>query len=298
MHGTKAAARIGSALLALAMAGALAACTGGGSERPAAAEPAAEQPSTGRPSPEEPGAFRPAGFEDLLGEWKALPPANQNAFIHFTEYGLHFGSDGCNSRSGAWGFDDQGVFSADGGGGTQVGCDNVEISYLVAQAERVEISGNTLRLTSPESEIFELLRTEKQPASIVGNWAGPGSSDAVALLEFSSTGRWIGRVDHHEYRGTWSIVTTGWRVVEDDQGRPRTHHGPTFLRIGPAPVESQSEYATPMSEAFPLAYDTEYSFGMSENAFYLRSTPEVFVEPPAQPLTFHRLTGDSLRWGN
>lgn len=159
----------------------------------------------------------------ILGRWQAPTPANQDAFVEFTEYGLWFGTDGCNRAAGTWAVDADGSFhSQDAGAMTQIGCDNVPIPSAVWGATTASIGNGTglLTLTDAEGEIFELEQTRVGSISLEGRWtlapadgagiagdsdAGADESGGSAFLEFNADGSWEGSDGCNGAFGTWEL---------------------------------------------------------------------------------------------
>lgn len=246
--------------------------------------------------PEEPvreptGSGAPA--EQVIGRWQAPEPANQDAFVEFTEYGLWFGSDGCNRADGAWRLDDDGAFTTLGGGGmTQIGCNNEPLPETVWAAKHAEIDAEgRLVLTDAEGQETVLLRTDEEPFTLEGRWVGPASTTALSLVEFEADGTWRGFMGCHEYSGTWELEGPGSQDIElpaNDDGRSSfmTPHG--LLRIA-----SQSGFvAQCMDDAggamFPLKYSTDYWFGIGSTASFSLIEADPATVLAQQPVPFYR----------
>lgn len=96
----------------------------------------------------------------LEGRWKAPKPANQEAYVVFTDDGQWEASDGCNSSQGTWSVEPDGAFEGTGGAMTQIGCDNVAIPTAVATAITAEITPTDhLILTDDNGAVMLLVRT-------------------------------------------------------------------------------------------------------------------------------------------
>lgn len=99
----------------------------------------------------------------ILGQWKAPEPANQNAFVEFSDDDTWLASDGCNGASGDWEVDSTGSFlGGEPGVMTLIACDNVNIPQAVWGAAHAEVTAdNHLILTNEDGEEFELVKAEQ-----------------------------------------------------------------------------------------------------------------------------------------
>lgn len=216
----------------------------------------------------------------IVGRWQAPRPANQDAYVEFGPEGTYIVSDGCNSTSGGWQLADDGAFTANFIGLTQVGCDNEPIPQAVADAITAAVAGNELTLTSKEGAATKLLRAGEAKATLIANWVGPASATATSLVAFDADGTWRGMADCSVYEGTWRVEFTAedaTRQVTDPQGQPATMMTPVgtpLLSIGPAP-EQDTESCAPQPgaapPAFALSYDTKYELFVSPSSMSLLS---------------------------
>lgn len=208
----------------------------------------------------------------LIGRWQAPEPANQDAYVEFTEHGLWFGSDGCNGAEGTWNVESNDTFDGgEGGAMTLMWCDNVNIPTAVWDAATVEITANDeLVLHNDSGEELLLVRASSEAFMLEGRWVNKGEDTSV--IEFLPNGDWVGSIGCAEFRGTWLLGVRDVPVLEDDSTEPTAPiilSGPAMLKIGPKPANA----GTPCEGApkeFVLKYDTEYVFAKSsENQFTL-----------------------------
>lgn len=230
--------------------------------------------------------------EQILGRWRAPEPANQDAFVEFTEYGLWYASDGCNSAAGAWRIDGDGSFTNLGRGAmTQIGCDNVPIPEAVWGAKHAEIDAEgRLMLADGEGAETVLLRTDDEPFTLEGRWVGPASATALSVIDFDPDGTWRGTAGCSELGGTWTLEAPGSQHVElpgDGQAATIVATAPGVLRIGAAEPRAECLDADSAAD-LALDPDTEYGFWLgSSGAFSIsRTDPASALE---QPVTFYRV---------
>jgi len=173
---------------------------------------------SGHQPPEEP-QKDPAHSDDpaeaFLGRWQAPPPANQDAFVEFTAYGLWFASDGCNRAEGTWTVSAEGDFRTnDGGVLTQIGCDNVPIPSAVWAAESAELGDGELTLIDGEGTAFELVRVRDGGITLAGRWVTEDErSTGDSFVELREDGTWTGSDGCNSAAGNWKA-----RASEDYNG--------------------------------------------------------------------------------
>ena len=144
---------------------------------------------------------------ELVGRWQAAKPANQDAFVEFTDYGLWFASDGCNGLDGTWSVGDDGALEIAGSTAmTLIACDNVAIPTSVSQAVSAVVDGGDLVLTTAEGDSMDLVRTRDTGVSLVGTWV-PSDPMATggAQIEFTSESEWSATDGCNSTTGTWSL---------------------------------------------------------------------------------------------
>lgn len=246
---------------------------------------------------DEPTDLAPEEVQDLesllIGRWQAPEPANQDAFVEFTEYGLWTGSDGCNGAQGNWSVESDGTFdSGTGGAMTQVGCDNVAIPTAVWDATQVEITADDeLILTNETGEELLLVRASTDAFSLVGSWVHEiDPTDDVSMVEFSDDGTWVGGIGCAEFSGTWKLGVHDVHVLEETGDAPTPEpifSGPGTLVIsGEAAPANKSCAGAP--DDFVLGDGSEYLFfPESSDAFKLGAMINGEMQDPAE-LAFTR----------
>ncbi|MGI8392669.1 hypothetical protein [Leucobacter sp. W1038] len=242
------------------------------------------------PAPTQTAPTIPASAAELIGVWRAPEPANQNAFVEFTDFGQWRASDGCNNTSGGWTLETDGTFNSLGAGAmTQVGCNNVPIPEGVASAESMHIDANgRLIVRGTDRKVMVLARESTGAPSLVGRWAGPGSASELVIIDFLQDGSWAGRWGCHEFTGTWELG-----ISEDLYARYLTSAslvgaGPVLLSIGSAPAEELPQCVDGTIPNFPLAYDTGYWFQMTQDSFWILPVLGTTDIPSVIP-TYYRL---------
>ncbi|WP_017793234.1 hypothetical protein [Leucobacter salsicius] len=245
----------------------------------------------------EPTDLAPGGDQDyeslLIGRWQAPEPANQEAFVEFSDHGIWSASDGCNGAQGDWSVEDDGTFDGGVGGAmTLIACDNVAIPFAVWDATRVQITADDeLILTSENGEELLLVRTGDEAFTIIGSWMHEGgSADEISMVEFATDGTWVGGVGCAEFTGTWTLGVDDKAVTEGEDAEPAPPvvlSGPRNLFIGPKPADAPKPCADGPKE-FVLNYDTAYVFYTNEDgSFELGSTePGELADQPT--LLFER----------
>ncbi|WP_053386840.1 hypothetical protein [Leucobacter japonicus] len=141
----------------------------------------------------------------LLGRWQAPAPANPDAFVEFTQYGLWFASDGCNGLDGTWIVDDDGALQVQGSKVmTQVWCDNVNIPMVVSDAVSAEVGNDQVTLTTSSGDDMVLDRTRTESVSLVGTWA-PEDGASGPEVTFSSENEVTATDGCNGSFGEWSL---------------------------------------------------------------------------------------------
>ncbi|MBP1327125.1 heat shock protein HslJ [Leucobacter exalbidus] len=114
--------------------------------------------------PENEGSAQPIDMA-ILGRWQAPKPANQEAFVVFSDDDTWKASDGCNGASSTWEVDTKGTFmGGEPGPMTLIACNNVNIPTAIWGAIHAEVtSDHELILTDTAGEEFVLVRSAQQP---------------------------------------------------------------------------------------------------------------------------------------
>ncbi|WP_162903633.1 META domain-containing protein [Leucobacter sp. wl10] len=256
----------------------------GGAESPAGGS---QNPSTARVDP----SSLPLE-EAVLGRWRAPEPANQDAFIELTEYGLWIASDGCNSSEGTWQVDADGALTVGGAGAmTQVGCDNEPLPEAMRSARSVELDNEGRLILTDETGVETVLERRRETGiSLAGRWIGPASATASSIVDFSDDGAWRATVGCHEFFGTWTLERNGDNWVEPPpggEGVTRFSTAPGLLSIGPAPSEPTPECLSESAGTLALDYDTRYWFGFSSPTSFAIA-PVDTAALPERYITFFR----------
>lgn len=224
--------------------------------------------------------------EQIIGVWRAPGPANQDAFVEFTDFGLWNASDGCNQTQGGWELSADGSFRSLGGGAmTQIGCDNVPIPTAVggAQSTAFDAEGRLV-----------LIHENGAATSLVGRWAGPGSGSELTLVEFADDGSWSGHWGCHEFQGIWDLGLHEDLLSHSQDSAPFIGLGPVVLSIGPEPAGHNIVCLDSEESFFPLAYEADYWFGMTRNSFWIHPVAGPGSLPLSFP-TYYRLAADEHR---
>lgn len=163
-------------------------------------------PASAFDSRHEASASEPATAATLVGRWQAPEPANQDAFVEFTQYGLWFASDGCNGLDGTWAIDDAGELEIHGSKAmTLMWCDNVNIPMTVAEAASAEITGGRLTLTTEAGDAMTLDHTRSDSISLVGSWR-PLDAAAGPQIDFTSETALTATDGCNFSHGNWSLT--------------------------------------------------------------------------------------------
>lgn len=220
----------------------------------------------------------------IVGRWQAPEPANQDAFVEFTEDGLWFASDGCNSTEGAWtGLTDDSFDLTSGGGITQMGCNNVPIPEWLWSAEDVVAQAGTLELTDADGVTSTLLRTGESSTTLVGAWVAPGDQTRFTTVLFNEDGTWSGETGCQVIYGTWELQ------VPEDPDSDMFAPTPGRLVIGPEPDNADSSPCVVPGEAaltLPIEFNTTYFISLRENS---ASIHDVDAPIETQFVTLHRV---------
>lgn len=164
-------------------------------------------PDSETDSRHEASASEPATAATLLGRWQAPEPANQDAFVEFTQYGLWFASDGCNGLDGTWAIDDAGELEIHGSKAmTLMWCDNVNIPMTVAEAASAEITGGRLTLTTEAGDAMTLDHARSDSVSLVGSWR-PVDAVVGPQIDFTSETALTATDGCNFSHGNWSLTS-------------------------------------------------------------------------------------------
>ncbi|WP_449283246.1 META domain-containing protein [Leucobacter sp.] len=146
----------------------------------------------------------------ILGRWQAPEPANQDAFVEFTQYGLWFSSDGCNGLNGSWIAAEDGTLTIDGTEAmTMIACDNEPIPTAVRYAVSAEVTPDgELLLTNEDGEQTALVQARRGGISLQGRWV-PEESTGGSYVEFTADGRWEGSDGCNAASGSWELSAAG-----------------------------------------------------------------------------------------
>jgi heat shock protein HslJ len=239
--------------------------------------------------------------EAMVGRWRAPEPANQNAFLELTEYGLWFGSDGCNTAEGTWSVDETGALDTDDYGFmTAMGCDNEPLPETMWGATAAGItSDDTLVLTDADGGETVLERSRVDGVSLVGRWVGPSSDTSTTVVDFDEDGSWRATAGCSEFSGTWRLESLDqderyFELPSDDVGTISYVSAPGALRIGPPPSEPDPVCTdADLQGELPFAYDTGYWLGFVSTGVFSLTLIET-ESLPDQRFNFYRT--ESPEW--
>lgn len=213
---------------------------------------------------------------DLSGRWQAPVPANQDAFVEFSEAGLWIASDGCNQASGTWSMGADGAF--DGGeppAMTMIFCDNVPIPQAIGDAERVEITpGGNLVLTAADGAETELERVSDTALTLTGRWVGPSSASDLATIEFMNDGTVLVSAHCTEFAAEWELTADGRRSL------------PGSLSITNAQVDQRCGDSEPLA-SLPLNPGSRYDFTFGADDTFVVMDAAAGENAPA--ITFYKV---------
>lgn len=146
----------------------------------------------------------------LIGRWQAPEPANQDAYVEFTEYGIWFASDGCNTLDGTWEFEtDNTLTTRSAAVMTAIGCNNVPIPTTVGNARSVvfEENGDLARFEGSDGTETVLVRTRDSGVTLEGRWVSDNpASTGHAYLDFRADGTWTGSDGCNSALGSWRLT--------------------------------------------------------------------------------------------
>ena len=228
--------------------------------------------------------------EQLIGRWQALEPANHHAYIEFTEYGLWFGSDGCNGGAGTWSVDETvGVTASSAGVMRFIGCENVPIPQAFWSLESVEIrSTGELLITSQEDEPLTLVRTREDGSTLQGTWVGPATATSLTTLTFEPDGDFHALTSCGEAIGSWTLEAL------DDQEFQSSLRDELFISTGGLfrIIEAHSREGICVGEgiADDAPRPTDYYMSFGGDSFGIVPVAELYEEAGSPAFVhFHRI---------
>lgn len=169
----------------------------------------------------------------MLGRWQAPEPANPDAFVEFTQYGLWFSSDGCNGLNGSWSAADDGSLRIDGTEAmTLIACDNEPIPTAVRYAVSAEITPEgELVLVDAEGERTSLVQTRPGSIALEGRWV-PEQSTGASSVAFAADGTWEGSDGCNTASGSWALSAADATAEADADGAHAANPFTGRLEIG------------------------------------------------------------------
>lgn len=162
------------------------------------------------------GASRTAvNAADLVGTWTIDESFSgpEQPFIAIIDDGSWIGSDGCNRVQGTWELGDAGALTTTAGPSTLMACDGAQLPLAMALATFVQLSGDTLTISSSRDSTVTTLVRSTDPAvgivdSPVGQWVESDDMDAP-FLTLSADGTLSGSDGCNNLVGEWTLADDG-----------------------------------------------------------------------------------------
>jgi heat shock protein HslJ len=150
----------------------------------------------------------------LVGTWTVDQTFDgpEQPFVSFADDGTWTASDGCNRVQGTWELGDAGALTTTSGPSTLMACDGAQLPLAVSLATFVQVSGDTLTISSSKDSTVTTLVKSTDPAvgvgSPVGQWVESDAADA-AFLTLSADGRLSGSDGCNNLVGSWEASDDG-----------------------------------------------------------------------------------------
>lgn len=151
----------------------------------------------------------------LVGTWTIAETFSgpEQPFIAIVDDGTWIGSDGCNRVQGTWELGDAGAITTTAGPSTLMACDGAQLPLAMALATFVQVSGDTLTISSSRDSTVTTLVRSTDPAvgivdSPVGQWVESDDSDAP-FLTISADGTLSGGDGCNNLVGDWTLGDDG-----------------------------------------------------------------------------------------
>lgn len=152
---------------------------------------------------------------DLVGTWTIDETFSgpEQPFIAIVDDGTWIGSDGCNRVQGTWELGDAGALTTTAGPSTLMACDGAQLPLAMALATYVQLSGDTLTISSSRDSTVTTLVRSTDPAvgivdSPVGQWVESDDMDAP-FLTISADGTLSGNDGCNNLFGEWALADDG-----------------------------------------------------------------------------------------
>ena len=153
--------------------------------------------------------------ESLVGTWalEKTFDSPEQPFVSFVRDRSWSGSDGCNRVNGEWDLEDDGTITVTSGPQTRLACDGAGLPSALTEAERVEVSGDTLVIHSASDTVVTELVRSKDPfvgpqSRPIGYWV-EDDSDGAPFLFLSSRGSFSGNDGCNTLTGPWEATDDG-----------------------------------------------------------------------------------------
>ena len=152
---------------------------------------------------------------ELVGTWTIDETfaGPEQPFIAIVDDGTWVGSDGCNRVQGTWELGDSGDLTTTAGPSTLMACDGAQLPLAMALATYVQLSGDTLTISSSRDSTVTTLVRSTDPAvgivdSPVGQWVESDAPDAP-FLTISADGTVSGSDGCNNLIGGWTLADDG-----------------------------------------------------------------------------------------
>ena len=147
----------------------------------------------------------------LVGTWTIDQTFSgpEQPFVSFVDDGTWIASDGCNRVQGTWELGDAGSLTTTAGPSTLMACDGAQLPLAVSLATFVQISGDSLTISSSKDSTVTTLIRSTDPAvgigSPIGQWVESDARDA-AFLTLSADGTLSGSDGCNNLIGSWEAT--------------------------------------------------------------------------------------------
>ena len=161
-----------------------------------------------------PGARSAVDASALVGTWTVDETFSgpEQPFVAFADDGTWVASDGCNRVQGTWELGDAGALATTAGPSTLMACDGAQLPLAVSLATFVQISGQTLTISSSKDSTVTTLIRSTDPdvgvASPIGQWVESDAADAP-FLTISADGTLTGSDGCNILNGGWTLGDDG-----------------------------------------------------------------------------------------
>lgn len=151
----------------------------------------------------------------LVGTWviDETFTSPEQPFIDFADDGSWTASDGCNRVQGTWELGEEGALTTTSGPSTLMACDGAQLPLAVAQANFVQVVGDSLTIhSSSESTTTQLVRSTDPavgPQGLpIGQWIESTAAGAP-FLSIAADGSFSGNDGCNTLFGSWEVAGDG-----------------------------------------------------------------------------------------